>query len=56
MNFEDRMEVVGWLDWIVGKSETPPSRLMQKDTKRGTPVRDQSTAKSKESTTSKSKM
>eukprot|EP00210_Caulerpa_lentillifera_P009141 g8715.t1 len=36
LTFEDKSEVVGWLDWIVGKSVTPPSRLIQNGTKRTT--------------------
>eukprot|EP00210_Caulerpa_lentillifera_P009495 g9055.t1 len=53
MTFDDRKEVVGWLDWIVGKSDNPPPRLINKNFKKSSRKRYASPRKSSERSTSK---
>lgn len=53
MTFEDRNEVFAWLDWIIGKSEVPPPRLIKKDLRKSSRKRDTSPNKTPEPSTSK---
>jgi len=42
--FDDRAEAVGWLEWVVGRAESPPYRFLKKEPRKPVRTRDSYTS------------